>query len=248
MKRILRIMAAALVAVTLVFPLASCVKEKLAAPTELTINYDYIASWSKIDDARRYEIKITETETQTEKPLVYTNKASYDFSDLSAGTYRIFVRSVAGDEKHTDSEWSAPLEFTRDHETGCTYTLINNGAAYEITKCSAPASDDIIIEDIYPSYNGSIILVTNEKIDNSKLNIYCSSKSNIEWINESKNIIDNVKHNIIIYSISTSLYYFNFRFLNYINLVVIIIYIIITNKENEFLKIFMDKIKNKIQK
>ena len=149
MKRILRIMAAALVAVTLVFPLASCVKEKLAAPTELTINYDYIASWSKIDDARRYEIKITETETQTEKPLVYTNKASYDFSDLSAGTYRIFVRSVAGDEKHTDSEWSAPLEFTRDHETGCTYTLINNGAAYEITKCSAPASDDIIIEDIY---------------------------------------------------------------------------------------------------
>ena len=48
----------------------------------------------------------------------------------------------------------------------------------------------IIIEDIYPSYNGSIVLVTNEKIDNSKLNIYCSSKSNIEWINESKNIID----------------------------------------------------------
>ena len=60
----------------------------------------------------------------------------------------------------------------------------------------------IIIEDIYPSYNGSIVLVTNEKIDNSKLNIYCSSKSNIEWINESKNIIDNVKHNIIIYFIT----------------------------------------------
>ena len=60
----------------------------------------------------------------------------------------------------------------------------------------------IIIEDIYPSYNGSIVLVTNEKIYNSKLNIYCSSKSNIEWINESKNIIDNVKHNIIIYSIT----------------------------------------------
>lgn len=60
----------------------------------------------------------------------------------------------------------------------------------------------IIIEDIYPSYNGSIVLVTNEKVDNSKLNIYCSSKSNIEWINESKNIIDNVKHNIIIYSIT----------------------------------------------
>ncbi len=149
MKRVLRIVAAALVAVTLVFSLAACAKEKLAAPTELTINYDYVASWSKIDDARKYEIKITETETQTEKPLVYSNKASYDFSSLTAGTYRIFIRSVAGDEKHTDSEWSAPLEFTRDPETGCTYTLINNGAAYEITKCSAPASDDIIIEDIY---------------------------------------------------------------------------------------------------
>ena len=60
----------------------------------------------------------------------------------------------------------------------------------------------IIIEDIYPSYKGSIVLVTNEKVDNSKLNTYCSSKSNIEWINESKNIIDNVKHNIIIYSIA----------------------------------------------
>lgn len=60
----------------------------------------------------------------------------------------------------------------------------------------------IIIEDIYPSYNGSMALVTNEKIDKSKLDIYCSSKSNIEWINESKNIIDNVKHNIIIYSVT----------------------------------------------
>lgn len=60
----------------------------------------------------------------------------------------------------------------------------------------------ITIEDIYPGYNGSIVVITNEKIDNSKLNIYCSSKSNIEWINESKNIIDNVKHNIIIYFIA----------------------------------------------
>lgn len=60
----------------------------------------------------------------------------------------------------------------------------------------------IIIEDIYPNYNGSIILFTNEKIDNSKLNIYCSSKSNIEWINESKNIIDNIKDDVIIYFIT----------------------------------------------
>lgn len=60
----------------------------------------------------------------------------------------------------------------------------------------------IIIEDIYPNYNGSIILFTNEKIDNSKLNIYCSSKSNIEWINESKNIIDNIKDNVIIYFVT----------------------------------------------
>lgn len=60
----------------------------------------------------------------------------------------------------------------------------------------------VIIEDIYPNYNGSIILFTNEKIDNSKLNVYCSSKSNIEWINENKNIIDNIKDNVIIYFIT----------------------------------------------
>lgn len=59
----------------------------------------------------------------------------------------------------------------------------------------------IIIEDIYPAYNGSIVVVTNEKIDNSKLNIYCSSKANIKWINESKSIIDNIKYNIMIYFI-----------------------------------------------
>lgn len=60
----------------------------------------------------------------------------------------------------------------------------------------------ISIEDIYPSYNGSIALITNEKIDNSKLNIYCSSKSSIEWLNKSKNIMDNIKHNVIIYFIT----------------------------------------------
>lgn len=60
----------------------------------------------------------------------------------------------------------------------------------------------VIIENIYPNYNSSIILFTNEKIDNSKLNIYCSSKSNIEWINENRNIIDNIKDNVIIYFIT----------------------------------------------
>ncbi len=39
--------------------------------------------------------------------------------------------------------------------------------------------------------------VTNERIDNSKSNMYYSSKSNIEWISKSKNIIDNARHNII---------------------------------------------------
>lgn len=149
MKRVLRIVAAALVAVTLVFPLASCTKEKLAVPTELTINYDYVSSWSTVDDAQRYEIKITETSTQTEKPLVSSKKASYDFSNLSAGTYKIVVRAIAGDNKHKDSEWSGPLEFTRDPETGCTYTLINNGAAYEITRCSTAVSGDVELEDVY---------------------------------------------------------------------------------------------------
>lgn len=149
MKKIIRIIAAALVAATLVFPLTSCVKEKLAAPTGLSINYDYVSTWAAIEDARRYELKITETGTQTEKPIVSTNKASYDLSKLSAGTYKVVVRAIAGDSKHKDSEWSAPLEFTRDPETGCAYTLINNGSAYEVTGCSAAVSENIVIEDVY---------------------------------------------------------------------------------------------------
>lgn len=181
MKRILRIVAAALVAVTLVFPLTACAKKKLAAPTGLDVNYDYVFTWSAIEDARRYEIKVTETSTQTEKPLVSSNKASYDFSALTAGVYRIAVRAVAGDNKHADSDWSESLEFTRDPETGCTYKLINNGSAYEITRCSTAVTDTIEIEDIYRGK--PVISIAKDAFKGSRAEVIIVGK-NVKTIKE----------------------------------------------------------------
>ena len=159
----MRIIAVAIVAATFIFPLTSCFKRKLQAPTELTINYDYVVSWSAIADARRYEIKIKNTSTQQE-PVVTSNTPHYDLSGSAAGDYVVTVRAVSGVNNRSDSDWSAPLEFHRDAESGAIYKLINNDSAYEIVGASYSVKGDVVIEDVYR--NKPVVSIGTEAFKN----------------------------------------------------------------------------------
>ena len=132
--------------------LCSCAQlPQLKTPDRLQIDEaTLLLSWGKVDDARLYTLLI-ESEGKDARELM-TSKNEYGLSSFEEGVYSIRVKAVGKEEEHLDSEWSEPMEFTREHEPGMVFTLNKEGTEYEVTD-KGLSTGHIVIPD---SYRGNL--------------------------------------------------------------------------------------------
>jgi len=143
----LKFLVALVFTLLIVFTLGACGAKKLSAPTEFDVNEENLFTWNKVENAYSYTVEIKNLATgkvDTKKP----KSASQSLSDLEEGYYEIRVMSVARGDEYLSSDWSKTVEFYKNYETGCIYTLINNRTEYEITKVGK-AHGVVKIEAVY---------------------------------------------------------------------------------------------------
>lgn len=138
MKKIKRILFSILIICCFAL-LASC-GSALDAPKSITV-IDSTLSWMPVANATNYVIEISGQQYTT-------SKTSYSLSFLEEGDYKAKVKANDATGAHSESKWSQTVTFTKEYESGMTYTLINGNTEYEITKIGK-ARGDIVIEDTY---------------------------------------------------------------------------------------------------
>ena len=125
--------------------LTGCGKETIATPEKLDVDIELTLTWEKVDNARSYQIEVTDDEGQ----IVLDKKEKKTYTSLKSldmGFYYVRVKAL-GREEGVESAWTEAISFDRPYDTGCVYTLINN-REYEVTKAGT-ASGTVVIEDFY---------------------------------------------------------------------------------------------------
>ena len=127
--------------------------ERLNAPVSLAVDADNsMLSWTVISDAKSYNIVVTKIDgsesdaikkTSTRPNITFVKLGLYD-----EGDYNVRIQAVGDGKKFSDSEWSKEFSFVKYYESGCVYTLINNGTEYAVSSMGV-ASGDVVIEDNY---------------------------------------------------------------------------------------------------
>ncbi len=106
-------------------------------------------SWNKVKGAAYYTVRIRPDDGSdaTEKDA---SKPSISLESLPEGSYELCVRAVAGGSAAdtADSGWSEPILFTREHETGLTFRLIDDETAFEVSGLGT-ATGEITVPDTY---------------------------------------------------------------------------------------------------
>lgn len=121
--------------------------EVLEAPTKVEVDQTTLTlSWSEVKDARLYSISIEPKGGEAKE--VSSSKTTYSLTSLAEGDYQIKVKAVGKEDVNKDSEWSEAIPFTREHEPGMVFTLINGNTEYEVTD-KGLAAGDIVIPDTY---------------------------------------------------------------------------------------------------
>ncbi len=148
MKKRTVVIVLAVVSVLLLLALSSCGKKfALATPDKLNVDEDNLLTWKAVDSARTYtvEIKTSAGEVISDKA---TRKTSYSLSDLDMGDYEIRIMATGGEDNEKTSDWSQPLLFHRDYESGCEYVAINGNTEYRIVG-GRKATGNVLIESTY---------------------------------------------------------------------------------------------------
>lgn len=125
----------------------ACGKEGLSTPYGMTVDEDNRLSWTAVEDARTYVLDIKNVDNG-EREEETSKKAYFSLSDLEEGDYEIRIKAISGGSSKRESKWSKVLEFHKDYESGCIYTLINNNREYELTKAGR-AQGEVLLEDEY---------------------------------------------------------------------------------------------------
>lgn len=127
----------------------ACSRFDLEAPTGLHIDENYRLTWSTVKEAKNYLLEVTNVdsgESDTQK----IGRTYYSLAKLDEGDYDVRIKAIGSTSNGEESDWSKTLSFTKEYETGCIYTLINNGSAYELTRAGGSAtSGDLVLEDTY---------------------------------------------------------------------------------------------------
>ena len=147
MKKISRWLLLCL-SVGLLLLLAGCGRGALATPSKLQLDpVTLTLSWKEVKGAAYYTVSIEGGEEEIRKD---SGKNSYSLERLTEGDYVIRVKAVASgsDSEHKDSAWSETISFTREHETGLAFRLIDNDTAFEVSGLGS-AEGEITVPDTY---------------------------------------------------------------------------------------------------
>lgn len=131
-------------AALLLFPTA-CSSVTIAAPSGFSVSDDYTLSWFSIPDARSYTVQISPLAGGDVQERT-TKRTSLALADLAEGDYEIRVRSVGGRNNDIFSEWSAPVAFQREHESGILYEYANNNTEFTVAGAGTVTGDLVIDE------------------------------------------------------------------------------------------------------
>ena len=121
--------------------------EELDSPTNLTQTEDYQVNWDRVDGARSYLVSVKDCDTK-ETTETATRKPTISLAKLDEGLYEVKVKAISGANSMGNSDWSITIEFRKNYENGCVYTLINNRTEYEVTSIGT-ATGDLIIDGFY---------------------------------------------------------------------------------------------------
>lgn len=145
MKKIILTVLSACLILLLAVSFTACKEDPVytKAPSKFKLDSDtLVLKWSKINDARGYEVKIS-----GEERIRTVKSPTFSLEYLSPGDYVIEVRALNINPEYENSEWVS-FEFKREAESGLKYKLINNKTEYEVAG-SGTAFGDIVIEDVY---------------------------------------------------------------------------------------------------
>ncbi len=148
MKKLRLLFTFSFIIILAVFAFVSCEKTaQVNAPEGLFVeNTTLQLNWKKVPEARLYTISIAK---EGEEPReIIASKTYYSLVSLTEGTYTIKVKANGKEGVSRDSQWSKPLSFVREKESGMTFALINDKTAYEVTG-KGTATGDIVIPDTY---------------------------------------------------------------------------------------------------
>lgn len=142
MKKINLILILTLILVLCTLTLASC-SDQLKTPNGLYLDSDTLTlRWNKVDGARFYTVEIT----GMDKPIT-TKDTKVSLENLDPGNYEVKIRANGDGETVEDSDF-AVYNFTREHETGLRYQLVNNETEYQLIG-GGTASGDVVMESTY---------------------------------------------------------------------------------------------------
>lgn len=125
----------------------ACSTNKIATPSNIAFDEDNNMTWDENKDAKGYEVEITNHDT-SEVQTFTPRKELFSLSDLEEGDYDIRIKALPSSRRNEESDWSKTIYFHKKYETGCVYTLVNNGREYEITRVGR-AKGAFTIEDEY---------------------------------------------------------------------------------------------------
>ena len=181
--KILRLLTVFSLIICCLLAVSSCEQlPALSTPTYIEIeNTSLTLSWKAVKDARLYTISIEKDGEEAKEYIA--SKTTYSLVSLDEGDYTIKIRANGKDGVNKDSNWSESISFTRDHEPGMVFTLIENNTAYEIT-AKGNATGNIIIPD---TYRGLPVISIGKKAFFNKSDvsgIVFGAESNIKNIGE----------------------------------------------------------------
>jgi len=136
-----RVVLICVICLCVMLSLTACAKIKLATPIGVRINYDKLMlNWVSVNDAVAYEVSV-DGEVVEE-----VRKTSWDMSFMAPGEYQIAVRAVGDGNVTKTSEWSQPVQFIRDAETGLEFKLYNNSSEYMVVGIGKSGANVVIPE------------------------------------------------------------------------------------------------------
>ena len=121
-------------------------ESELNTPQGFEIDDENILSWVEVENARQYDVEIVNVQS-AETTTGVTRRNNYSLSELQEGDYDIRVRAIGGSRNALQSDWSEPVRFHKDFESGLVYTLINQNSEYAVTRVGS-AEGVVTIEEI----------------------------------------------------------------------------------------------------
>ncbi len=177
MKKITAILTAIILLCT-AFIVSACGEVRLPTPAYGYVDDNDNLYWSQVENARSYEIEITNADGET--VTLGSRRATYSLAARPEGDYDIRVRAVGAQGIYSD--WSEVISYYKPADYGYTFRSINDGTAWALA--SARSSEgDVVIEETYR--NKPILQVADGAFRNNQEVTSVEFKGNIESIGES---------------------------------------------------------------